>query len=101
MSLELRLSDRARRDIQSITDYTVETWGIEQATRYIGGLADMFDTIVDNPGIGRPRKELAEGMRSLAYRSHLVFFRPEKDCIIISAVLHQSQDTEKHLGPPK
>ena len=98
MTLEIRLSQRARRDIQAITDYTFETWGKEQAARYIGGLTEVFQNIGETPGIGRPRPTIGEGMRSLRYRSHLIFYQPQTTFITIAAVLHQSQDIQKNLG---
>ena len=36
--MNLILSPSAIRDLQKISDYTLQTWGAEQADRYLKGL---------------------------------------------------------------
>jgi plasmid stabilization system protein ParE len=36
-------------DLQTILDYTVETWGEEQAEVYLDGLVDCFNRIAKTP----------------------------------------------------
>ena len=48
-----RLSSRAESDLAGIADYTIETFGLEQARRYIDGLEACFQTLADSRLDGR------------------------------------------------
>ena len=72
--MTIRLSRRARRDLDEIQRFTVETWGRDQWLTYYEGLVRIFDRIAADPDGGRDRSLFAPGLRSLSYRRHLVFF---------------------------
>ena len=50
---DFRLTSRAESDLAEIADYTIETFGIEQARRYRDALESCFQMIADNPELGR------------------------------------------------
>jgi len=50
---EYRLSSQAKADLDEIADYTIETFGIDQARRYRDGLEICFQTLADTPMIGK------------------------------------------------
>ena len=54
-----RLSARAAADVTGIADYTIERSGIEQARRYRDGLEFCFESLAENPLLGRSAEELA------------------------------------------
>jgi toxin ParE1/3/4 len=60
------LRPKAVDDLTGIWDYTVETWGIEQAERYVRLVNRSFEELAGNPGLGRTCDALREG-----YRKHL------------------------------
>ena len=68
------LSWRARRDLDQIRRYTVETWGRNQWIVYYRSLVRIFEAISNNPVGGRDRSLFAPALRSLTYRRHIVFF---------------------------
>ena len=72
--MTIRLSSRARQDLEEIRQYTVETWGREQWLSYYRGLVRVFDGISERPEGGRDRSVFAEGLRSVSYERHVVFF---------------------------
>ena len=74
--MTIRLSRLARRDLDEIRTYTVETWGRDQWLRYYAGLVVAFEQIAENPTTGRSRDLLGPGMRSLGCGRHLIFFAP-------------------------
>lgn len=86
-----RLSNKAESDIAGILIYTTDTWGEEQAERYLTGLADCFDLIVQTPGMGRACDALYPGLRRIEQGKHIVFYRAEGKSVVISRVLHQRQ----------
>ena len=74
--MTIRLSTLARQDLDDIRQYTLETWGQAQWHKYYRGLVIAFERIADSPTIGRDRSLLVEGLRSLTYEKHILFFKP-------------------------
>ena len=60
--MSLILSPSAIRDLQEISDYTLQTWGAEQGERYLKALLGETRRNPVQPGIlpaaGGPRKRL-------------------------------------------
>ena len=56
----LRLSRQAERDLESILQYTYETYGERQRQIYADALHEACETITGNPGIGHKRPDLSE-----------------------------------------
>lgn len=92
-----RFSKLARLDLIDIADYTVDTWGQEQALRYLDSLEDCFDRIVQAPHIGRPCDLVRPGYRRMEHGRHVIFYRADGDGIFISRILHQRMLPSKHL----
>lgn len=93
--MTLRLADLARRDLEDIRRYTAETWGRDQWLRYYRGMAETFRRIADHPDQGRDRSLFGKGMRSVTYRSHIVFYMrlaAAGDAVVILRILHQNRN---------
>jgi toxin ParE1/3/4 len=64
--------------------------------------ADDFAALIDRklralarrPGIGRPRPELNQGLRSFAVGRQVIFYLPLSDGIEVVRVLHGARDIE-------
>lgn len=97
MKGEFRLRPKAIADLDSIWNYTVETWGEEQAERYLRMLNDCFNNIANDPERGRPCDEIREGYLKIRAGRHMIFFRKELFGIDIIRILHQSMDVDRHL----
>lgn len=91
------LSKAADADLEDIFDYTLEEFGLDQAISYVSGFDDVFETISENPEIGRDRKEIIEELRSLAKDRHIIFYRILSNHIRIVRILHGSRDFPKFL----
>jgi len=94
---DFRLTSRAESDLAEIADYTIETFGIEQARRYRDALESCFQMIADNPKLGRSADQLAPKLRRYEHQSHVVFYTIEGQSALIVRVLHESRDFEQHL----
>ena len=46
---DYRLTSRAEADLAGIADYTIETFGIEQARRYRDEFETRFENLAANP----------------------------------------------------
>jgi len=91
------LSEAAQQDIVSIRDYTMDTWGEEQTSRYLTQLKQRLEWLATNPELGKKRDEVKEGYRSYPEGRHIIFYRISKNCIEIIGVIHQSEDVDAHL----
>ena len=93
--MTILLSRRARRDLDELRRYTVETWGREQWLTYYKGLVRTFERIAAEPDGGRDRGLFAPGLRSLNYRHHLVFFAriaASDGAPVILRIVHQRRN---------
>ncbi len=94
---ELRLSRRAAHDLADIADFTIAEFGVEQARKYRDQFRACFDSLLENPMLGRSAGELAPGLRRIRQQAHVIFYLPTQDAVLIVRVLHQSMDFERHL----
>jgi len=87
------LSRQARADLEDIRRYTIKTWGRAQWLRYYRGLVNAFERIDAHPEQGQDRRLLVNGMRSVPYQRHLVFYRqmPNTDVVILR-IVHQQRN---------
>jgi toxin ParE1/3/4 len=94
---KFRLSRLARLDLIAIADYTLDTWGLEQANRYLDGFAGCFDQLARNPGIGRTCDGIRPGYRRIEHEMHVVIYRADEDGVFVSRILHRRMLPSRHL----
>ena len=92
-----RRSARAEADLAGIADYTIKTFGIEQARRYRAALEACFQTLAENPRLGRSAERLSQGLRRFEHWSHTVFYAEDEGGILIVRILHVGMDASRHL----
>jgi len=91
-----RLSKLARLDLIDIADYTVGTWGQEQAHRYLDSLETCFNRPAKAPHFGRSCNRIRPGYRRIEHGKHVILYRADRDGIFISRVLHQRMLPSEH-----
>lgn len=94
---EYRLSKRADNDLAEIAGYTIEKFGIEQARHYRDALEICFSTLAENPGLGRNADQYAPALRRFEHQSHVVFYVPDSQGVLIARILHVCMDVARHL----
>jgi len=87
----------AESDLDSILDYTLKKWGIDQADKYIDGLEQHAQLLADTPKLAKPVSQFAEGLRAFPYQSHVIYFIEAPHGITIARVLHESMNPSLHL----
>ncbi len=92
-----QLSRAAAKDLRSIAQYTVKSFGAKQAKVYGQGFEQSFLTIADNPFIGSDVSFIRSGLRRFEHKSHLVFYLSRDNGIYIVRVLHNRQKPSNHL----
>jgi toxin ParE1/3/4 len=93
---KFQFSRRAEADLLRIGEYTLRKWGEAQAARYIGDLEDCCQMLADNPNLGRRCDDIRPGLRRHEHGKHVLFFRQERNGILISCILHQRMLPERH-----
>lgn len=91
-----RFSRRAEADLSGIGAYTLRTRGEDQAIRYIIELEACCEMLADNPALGRSCDDMRPGLRRIECGSHVVFYREDKNGILVSRILHQRMLPERH-----
>ncbi len=94
---DYRLSKRAREDLANVADYTIQTFGIAQSRMYRDALSRCFSMLAKSPGMGRSAEYIQPYLRRFEHQSHAIFYKPEKQGILIIRVLHGSMDVLRHL----
>lgn len=92
------LSKLAQQDIISIVDYTMDTWGQAQVSKYLSQLEQRFEWLSENSESGKKREDVKEGYRSYPEGRHVIFYRIAKGGVEIIGIIHQSEEVEQHLS---
>ena len=97
-SARLVLSRAAEGDLDSIFDYTVETFGPDQAVRYTTAIRDSALLCAEFPGLGRTYATRS-GRQLQRYNAgrHVLFFVAGQDEVLIVRILHSNMDFDRHL----
>lgn len=97
--MRYKISAKAAEDIENIWLYTVETWSLEQADRYLDLIFDEIEYLAANPTAGKDFSHVRKNYRRSNVKSHIVFYRHLKNQsdIEVIRVLHQRMDIETRL----
>ncbi|NLY16348.1 MAG: type II toxin-antitoxin system RelE/ParE family toxin [Gammaproteobacteria bacterium] len=79
-------------------EYSEQAWGREQAKKYLLGMRETIALLAEFPGQGTVRQDVGEGVLSFPYGSHWLFYRIEKEQLVVFAVLHQRMVPMEHLA---
>jgi toxin ParE1/3/4 len=89
-------SPQARSDLQEIWRYVATDSGsLDVADRLIDSITDRFALLASFPNIGRARDvDLRSGLRTFPVGEYVIFYRIQKEDVVILRVLHGSRDIE-------
>lgn len=85
------LSHRAEADLDNIYAWSVEEFGHVVADAYQADFHEIFSLLRDHPEAGERYRHTRRPYRMLTCRRHRVFYRVEKQRVLIVRVLHQAQ----------
>ena len=97
MTLSLRISAQAQRDLEHIWAYTVENWGEEQAVQYVAQVRAALELLRTNPGLARAAEDVRPGLRKFTVGSHVLYVRLGDGFLRLVRVLHGRIDAGRHL----
>ena len=95
---EYIISERAKRDLIEIADYTRKNWSEVQAERYVRMMFGEFSRLADNPLVGRSYDNFRVGLRGFSCGKHVVLYRVlSKSKVRIVRILHTKMDFSKYV----
>ena len=96
--MTLDFTKAAIADLQSVRDYTFETWGQEQERIYLDSMWNRFEEILANPERWRRRDDLFPGCQIAAQGKHVILLRIEGKVIQVVRILHSAMDFKRHVS---
>jgi toxin ParE1/3/4 len=91
-----RLNAAAADDIERLYRFGIDTFGLEQADRYLDGLFERFDRIAEQPLLYQAVDHIRPGYRRSSFGGHAIYYRMMGDNPEIMRVLGR----EKAAFPP-
>lgn len=79
---------KAQQDLYEIAEHTQTHWGRAQARAYLDGIEDGCQNLANNPGIGKNRDDIAEGLKSFPVESHVIYYICLGENIAVIRILH-------------
>lgn len=89
--LEVFRLPRAEEDLIQIWRYIAED-SEAAADRLLDRVSDVMRKLAAHPQAGRPRPELAEGLRSFVIGNYVVFYLPDPSQLVVVRVLSRYLD---------
>jgi toxin ParE1/3/4 len=87
------LSARAQSDLEEIWAYIAQD-NPGSADRFVDRILQACRKLAHAPRIGRPRDELASGLRSLPFEKYVMFYRIATSGVEIARILSGYRDIE-------
>jgi toxin ParE1/3/4 len=82
---------KAGADLSEIWEFIAEE-SVDRADAMIDRIDAKFQAIAAQPLMGRERKELAAGLRSMPLAPYVIYYQVLTDGIVIVRVLHGARD---------
>jgi toxin ParE1/3/4 len=97
MQRDCKYSKKADLDLESLTLYSLESFGESQTNKYITGFKKTLQNLTDSPNIGKPFSYGSKKYRMYRYMSHTVYYRESTTGIFVVRILHSKMLPSKHL----
>ena len=91
------LRPKAQDDLKNIADFSLEKWGKDQEESYLRMLQSSFQSISENPHLGRSVDDVIPGLRRFLAGRHIILYFIAKDHIDVVRILHHSMDILLHI----
>ncbi|ARN81428.1 type II toxin-antitoxin system RelE/ParE family toxin [Methylocystis bryophila] len=101
MTRKVAFSNATLRDLDEIFEYLAEqSQDLARARRLLDSILDHLEKIASfSTMFGRPRDELALGLRGFAYKKYVIYLRYEGKSLLVVNILHARRDAQALFGP--
>jgi len=93
----LAYSPEAIADIEEITAFSVERFGLYVADAYLTGLEAACEQLRDFPEMGPIYPRVRPEIRCLIHQRRRIFYRFEEGIVLILRILHHARDVQPAL----
>jgi toxin ParE1/3/4 len=93
------LTTPATEDLWEIHDWYQSQDSVPAGEKILQAIADQCELLAKQPGLGRARSELGQGVRSFGVRPYLIFYRQAGSDIHVLRVLHGRRNITPSLFP--
>ncbi len=97
MTLRVRYSALARKDLAQIRLWTVKNFGPAQANHYLAQIHDTLRVIAENPGVALDASDIRSHLNKTTARSHVAFFYVTGATVDVVRILHGGMDFNRWL----
>jgi toxin ParE1/3/4 len=103
---QIRLSDQAEQDLISISRWTAQNFGSQQAERYVESVLLAIDELKNDPWPfeAKPRNDMGQGIHLLHMARHgrkgrhfVVYRVTDSQILEVLRFLHDGMDFARHL----
>lgn len=91
------ITPRAESDLVDIWLYSFETWGTDQADRYVDQLGAAMSHLGTHPLMGVDYSHVLPGYRKFRIAHHDIFYRLLDTRMQVVRVLHEDMDAPRAL----
>ena len=91
-----RLSRLADIDLESIAEYGIERFGVDQAYSYYQGLVDQLRQLAESPLMYPAVDDIRPGYRRCVYEAHSVYYMLGEEEVLVIRILGM-QDIDQSL----
>ena len=91
------VSPEAEADLQDIFLYIVRGGGVAAASRYDAGIRERIRSLAAMPLRGQDASALRAGSRRMVHLSHIIYYQPVEDGVLVLRVIHSSRDQASAL----
>ena len=87
------LTYAADQDFENIFEFSLDTFGVDQAMSYQNGLKQRFAKLAEQPKLYPTVDHIRAGYRRSVYGSHSIYYRIENHGVVIVRILGQQDLT--------
>ena len=93
------ISKKAISDLDSIWEYTAQTWSVEQADAYYLQIYESIRLLPLIPDfLGRSFDTVKPGLRGFHSGHHIIFYKKRDDgSVLVDRILHEKMDFSRHI----
>ena len=97
MSKQLFVSDLAEQDLQSIFDYGLRQFGVQQAEQFIDKFQEAFSLLCEFD-IGTIENNISPDLFRYVLGHYVIFFTRNEELVKVVRVLHGSRDVKRQFS---
>ena len=97
IDVQYRLDINARKDLESIRNYTIDKWGLGHWYKYKNILQKKMQMLANNPNLGLQINEISENAFRFPDEHHVFYYMQKGKSIVFVGVISNKLAPQKHI----